>query len=69
MTFIPFLDKLAEKLLKRHESEENYIYLDGNKQKSYIILQAYEVMKSKKFKNKIEKRENMGVTFYKEIGS
>ena len=69
MTFIPFLDKLAEKLPQRHESviadagyesEENYIYLDRNRQKPYIKPQAYEVMKSKNFKNKIEKRENMG---------
>ena len=69
MTFIPFLDKLAEKLPKRHEnviadagyeSEENYIYLEKHKQKPFVKPQTYEVMKDKSFKNKIEKRENMG---------
>lgn len=60
MTFIPFSDKLAEKLPQRHESEENYIYLDSNHQKPYIKPHTYEITKSKNFKKKIEKRENMG---------
>jgi transposase len=69
LTFIPFLDMLAEKLSKKYEnvvadagyeSEENYVYLDENTQKSFVKPQNYETMKDKKFKNKIEKRENMG---------
>lgn len=42
-----------------YESEENYIYLEKNKQVAYIKPQNYETMKTKKFKNNIGKRENM----------
>ncbi|WP_143318646.1 IS1182 family transposase [Clostridium sp. HBUAS56017] len=68
LTFIPFLEKLNSNLPQKfqnviadagYESEENYCYLDKNKQNSYIKPQMYEKMKSKKFKNDISKRENM----------
>ena len=42
-----------------YESEENYVYLEENNQKSFIKPQNYENTKSKKFKNNIGKRENM----------
>ena len=42
-----------------YESEENYVYLEKNNQKSFIKPQNYENMKKKKFKNNIGKRENM----------
>ena len=67
-TLIPFL-KEAEHYLKfkyknitadaGYESEENYVYLEENNQKSFIKPQNYENTKSKKFKNNIGKRENM----------
>ena len=73
LTFIPFLDKLGESLPAKYEniiadagyeSEENYVYLEENNQKSFIKPQNYENTKSKKFKNNIGKRENM---IYNEI--
>lgn len=68
LTFIPFLDKTQKKLPKKfenivadsgYESEENYQYLNKNKQNAYIKPQTYEKAKTKKFKNDISKRENM----------
>ena len=73
LTFIPFLDKLGESLPDKYEniiadagyeSEENYVYLEENNQKSFIKPQNYENTKSKKFKNNIGNRENM---IYNEI--
>lgn len=64
----PFLEKLSEKLPQKfenvvadagYESEENYVYLAEQEQKPFIKPQAYEIMKKKNFKKKIEKRENM----------
>lgn len=68
LTLIPFLNKLGESLPAKYEniitdsgyeSEENYIHLEKNKQVSYIKPQNYEIMKTRKFKNNIGKRENM----------
>ena len=42
-----------------YESEENYLFLEGNNQKYYIKPQTYEIWKKKSFKNDISKRENM----------
>ena len=56
LTFIPFLDKLGESLPAKHEniiadacyeSEENYVYLEENNQKSFIKPQNSENTKSK----------------------
>lgn len=67
-TLIPFLEEVESKLDIRfkniiadsgYESEENYHYLDENKQKYYIKPQAYEQWKKRSFKNDISKRENM----------
>lgn len=68
LTLIPFLDKLNQNLPKKYtnivadagyESEENYVYIENNNQITFIKPQAYEIMKSKKFKSNIGKRENM----------
>lgn len=68
LTLWPFLEK-SEKLLgvkykniiadAGYESEENYSHLEKNKQKAYIKPSNYEQMKSRAFKNKIGRRENM----------
>ena len=59
LTFIPFLDKLGESLPAKYEniiadagyeSEENYVYLEENNQKSFIKPQNYENTKSKSSK-------------------
>lgn len=68
LTLIPFLDKMEENLDIRYkniiadagyESEENYLYLEEKRQKSYIKPASYEKQKKKSFKNQIGKRENM----------
>jgi transposase len=68
LTFIPFLEKLSKNLTKKfdtvtadagYESEENYMYLEENKQAPFIKPQTYESMKKRSFKNIISKRENM----------
>lgn len=67
-TLIPMLNTLFENLGRKYtniiadsgyESEENYLYLEGNKQTAYIKPQTYEKWKKKSFKNDISKRENM----------
>ena len=67
-TLIPFL-KDAEEYLKfkyknitadaGYESEENYVFLKKNGQLSYIKPANYESSKTRKYKNDIEKMENM----------
>ncbi len=67
-TLIPFL-KDAEEHLKfkyknitadaGYESEENYLFLEGNGQLSYIKPANYESSKTRKYKNDIGKMENM----------
>lgn len=67
-TLIPFLQNMATKLKSSYrnviadsgyESEENYLYLEGNGQTYYIKPQTYEIWKKKSFKKDISKRENM----------
>ena len=68
-TLIPFL-KEAEEYLKfkyknitadsGYESEENYIFLEKNRQLSYIKPANYEISKTRKYRNDIGKPENMG---------
>jgi hypothetical protein len=43
-----------------YESEENYAYLAEHKQQAYIPPRDYRIRKTKKFRNDIGKRENMG---------
>lgn len=68
LTLIPFLDGLEKKLNIKYsnivadagyESEENLVYLEDNKQKSFIKPAIYERQKKRSFKNQIGKRENM----------
>jgi transposase len=68
LTLIPFLEKLSKNLTKKfekvtadagYESEENYMYLEENKQAPFIKPQTYESMKKRSFKNIISRRENM----------
>jgi transposase len=65
----PFLERVAAMLGRRYksvtadagyESEENYVYLEGNHQKAYIKPANYERRKTKKFREDISRRENMG---------
>ncbi len=67
-TLIPLLDDI--KIYFKHtyknivadsgyESEENYIYLDENKQLAFIKPSNYEISKTRKYKTDISKKENM----------
>lgn len=67
-TLIPFLKEMESRLNARYESviadsgyesEENYLYLEGQKQTYYIKPQTYEQWKKRSFKKNISKRENM----------
>mgnify|MGYP004467814739 FL=1 len=67
-TLIPFL-KDAEQYLKfkykniiadaGYESEENYLFLEGNGQIAFIKPANYEISKTRKYKNDIGKIDNM----------
>lgn len=67
-TLIPFF-KDAVKYLKfkyknvtadaGYESEENYLFLELNRQNSYIKPANYEISKSRKYRNDIGRIENM----------
>lgn len=57
-------EKLGRKYLNviadsGYESEENYLFLESNKQIPYIKPQTYEKWRKRNFKNDISKRENM----------
>lgn len=67
-TLIPFLEDIKSNLGVKYknvitdsgyESEENYTYLEKEKQNYYIKPQTYEKWKKRSFKNDISKRENM----------
>lgn len=67
-TLPPFLDRVYEKSGHRTEnviadagyaSEENYTYLEKNKQNAYIKPADHEVRKTRKFRNDIYNVENM----------
>ena len=67
-TLVPMLENMKEQLGRKYtnviadsgyESEENYLYLENNKQIPYIKPQTYEVWKKRSFRNDISKRENM----------
>lgn len=68
LTLVPFLEKLNKNLPQKYchiitdagyEGEENYVYLEGQKQKAFIKPQTYESMKKRGFRKNIGKRENM----------
>lgn len=67
-TLIPFLEETEEYLAfkyqksiadARYESEENYVFLDTNKQLAFIKPSNYEISKKRKYKNDIGRIENM----------
>lgn len=69
LTMIPLLEKMYSNLGERHktvtadagyESEENYSYFEGKGMpECYIKPQNYEKSKSRKFKQNMNRRENM----------
>jgi transposase len=67
-TLQPFLRRLEQKHGRKYravvadagyESLNNYLYLEGNSQVSFIKPINYETQKSKKFKAQVGRRENM----------
>lgn len=67
-TLIPFLKIMEERLNFKYlkivadagyESEENYSFIEENKQRSFIKPANYEISKTRKFRNDIGKLENM----------
>jgi len=67
-TLIPFLKSMKKYLTFRYEkivadagyeSEENYVYLEGNGQLSFIKPLNYEISKTRKYQNDISRIENM----------
>ena len=67
-TLVPFLKKMEFSLKFKYqkivadagyESEENYSYLEGNGQLSFIKPSNYEISKTRKYKNDISRIENM----------
>ena len=67
-TLIPFLKNAQEHLKFKYknitadagyESEENYLFIEGNGQTAYIKPQNYEISKTRKYKKDIGRRENM----------
>ena len=68
VTLVPFLKSMEENLKFKYkkvvtdagyESEENYVYLEGNAQISFIKPSNYEISKTRKYKKDIGKIENM----------
>lgn len=67
-TLIPFIQGMEGYLQFKYqnivadagyESEENYMFIEENKQTSFIKPANYEISKTRKYKNDISKRENM----------
>lgn len=67
-TIIPFLQSMENSLKFKYkkivadagyESEENYVYIQGNEQLSFIKPANYEISKTRKYKNDISRIENM----------
>ena len=67
-TLIPFLKDMEVHLGFKYseivadagyESEENYLFIEGNGQTAYIKPQNYEISKTRKYKKDISRRENM----------
>lgn len=65
---IPFLEGLRlnqKRIYKKiiadsgYESEENYVYIEENKQLAFIKPSNYEISKTRKYKTDISRKENM----------
>jgi transposase len=70
-TLIPFIKSMENYLYFKYfkivadagyESEENYVYVKGNGQLSYIKPANYEISKTRKYQNDISRIENMDYT-------
>ena len=68
LTLKPFLKDMEENLLYKYrevvadagyESEENYLFIEGNGQLSYIKPADYEISKTRKYRTDIGRHENM----------
>ncbi len=75
LTLIPLLMQMENNTGKQYkdvtadagyESEENYSYFEEKKQDCYIKPQNYERSKTRKFKNDMNKRENMSYDIEKD---
>ena len=73
-TLIPFLERLRKNTGRKYDnviadagyaSEENYTYLEKNRQNAYIKPADYEIRKTRKYKQNIYRVENLS---YDEIG-
>ena len=69
LTFVPFLKDMEKNLPFKYkevvadagyESEEAYVFLEQNGQESYLKPQDYEISKTRKYRQDISRRENMG---------
>ena len=69
LTLKPFLQDMEANLLYKYrevvadagyESEENYLFIEGNGQLSYIRPANYEISKTRKYRTDIGRHENMG---------
>ena len=67
-TLIPFLKDMESHLRFKYseivadagyESEENYLFIEGNGQTAYIKPQNYEISKTRKYRQDIGRKENM----------
>lgn len=67
-TLIPFLKDMESHLSFKYqnivadsgyESEENYLFIEGNNQVAFIKPANYEISKTRKYKTDISRRENM----------
>ena len=67
-TLVPFLKDMEEHLPFKYqeivadagyESEEAYVFIEGNGQESYLKPQNYEISKTRKYRKDISRRENM----------
>lgn len=68
LTLIPLLKDMEDNLPFKYkeivadagyESEEAYVFIEGNEQCAYIKPSNYEISKTRKYKNDISRRENM----------
>ena len=69
MTLVPLLKDMEENLPFKYreivadagyESEEAYVFLEENGQEAYLKPQNYEISKTRKYRQDISRRENMG---------
>lgn len=67
-TLIPFLKDMETHLSFKYkeivadagyESEENYLFIEGNRQTAFIKPQNYEISKTRKYRQDISRMENM----------